>query len=481
MENRIGQPVSKFACRIRTIPAALGKIAILLASSSSFSGVALAEDSSTGPWTLQQALGDPEGLTVSGSIRVRYEAIGNQFRPGLNRNDDIVLLRTDLFAEYDTGPVRIGAELQDSRAWSTDRGSSVGTGEVNALELVQAYAGFDLDDALGEGTDTKLDLGRFTMNLGSRRLVARNNYRNTTNAFTGINARFRGHGGTAISLFYTLPQVRLPNDKPGILDNKVKWDRESFDLVFWGAYLSARPIGDAGTVEAYFLALDEDDSPDRSTRDRHLFTLGARIDRSPVTGRLDYELESAYQFGTIRAGISPAAEKLDVSAYFVHAEAGYRFPGPWAARISFHYDLASGDGPGKSWGRFDTLFGARRGEFGPTGIFGALGRANISSPGVRLEVKPGRRWDAFSMYRAAWLASASDAFASTGVRDPAGLSGNFAGHQIEGRVRYWIIPSRLQLEAGAVLILNGEFLTQAPNANRFGNPRGSYVSLDASF
>ena len=56
-----------------------------------------------------------------------------------------------------------------------------------------------------------------------------------------------------------------------------------------------------------------------------------------------------------------------------------------------------------------------------------------------------------------------------------------AGHQIEGRVRYWIIPSRLQLEAGAVLILNGEFLTQAPNANRFGNPRGSYVSLDASF
>ena len=455
--------------------------AVLLATCALFPGIACAQDGANAPPTLQQALGNPDGLTVSGSMRVRYEALGNQFRPGLDRNDDIVALRTDLLAEYDTGPVRIGAELQDSRAWSTDSGSSVGTGEVNALELVQAYAGFDLGDALGEGTDTRLDLGRFTMDLGSRRLVARNNYRNTTNAFTGVHAHFSGRNGTALSLFYTLPQQRLPGDRQGVLDNKVRWDREGFDLAFWGAHLSARPVGDSTALEAYFLVLEEGDRPGRATRNRHLFTPGVRIYRAPATGRLDFELEGAYQFGAISAGTAPGAAKLDVSAYFLHASLGYRFSGHWAPRIALQYDLASGDGTGKSWGRFDTLFGARRGEFGPTGIFGALGRANISSPGVRLEVKPGRRWDAFSMYRAAWLASASDAFASTGVRDPAGLSGNFAGHQIEGRVRYWIIPSRLQLEAGAVLILNGEFLTQAPNANRFGNPRGSYVSLDASF
>src|SRR3546814_8127613 len=36
-------------------------------------------------WSLQEALGKPEGLTISGSFRVRYEALHNQFRPGLDR------------------------------------------------------------------------------------------------------------------------------------------------------------------------------------------------------------------------------------------------------------------------------------------------------------------------------------------------------------------------------------------------------------
>src|SRR3546814_14511061 len=54
-------------------------------------------------WSLQEALGKPEGLTISGSFRVRYEALDNQFRPGLDRKDDLISLRTTLAAEYDAG------------------------------------------------------------------------------------------------------------------------------------------------------------------------------------------------------------------------------------------------------------------------------------------------------------------------------------------------------------------------------------------
>src|SRR3546814_9573207 len=54
------------------------------------------------------------------------------------------------------------------------------------------YVGADLDDALGNGTDTKIDIGRFTMDLGSRRLVGQNNFRNTTNAFAGGRLQFNG-------------------------------------------------------------------------------------------------------------------------------------------------------------------------------------------------------------------------------------------------------------------------------------------------
>src|SRR3546814_4960554 len=89
------------------------------------------------------------------------------------------------------------------------------------------------------------------------------------------------------------------------------------------------------------------------------------------------------------------AAKLDVSAYFVHAEVGYQFKAPWSPRVSVEYDLASGDKRGRNYGRFDSLYGPRRSDFGPTGIYGPLGRNNISSPGVRLEVKPDKRWDGF--------------------------------------------------------------------------------------
>src|SRR5690606_19506149 len=114
---------------------------------------------------------------------------------------------------------------------------------------------------------------------------------------------------------------------------------------------------------------------------------------------------------------------------------------------------------------------------GPTGIYGPLGRNNISSPGIRLEVKPSKRWDGFLFYRAAWLDSAADSFASTGVRDPSGQSGKFGGHQIEARARYWIVPEALRLEAGAAALFHGRFLENAPNSNRFGDTLYSYIDL----
>lgn len=437
-----------------------------------------AEADDAGP--LQQAVGDPEGLTLSGTIRVRYETLANQFRPGLKENADTVVLRSTLAAEYTTGPLRIGGELIDARAYSADRNGSVGTGEVNALELVQAYLGFDLGDVLGRGSETALDVGRFTMDLGSRRLVSRNNFRNTTNAFAGTRVQWHGAGESSVTAFYTLPLVREPADRDAILGNAVEWDRESFDLVFWGGFAS-QPVGGGATLEAYFYALDEDDSPKLQTRNRHLYTPGLRLFTKPAAGRWDYELEGAYQFGHLRESTAASARKLDVSAYTIHAEVGYRFAVPWFPRLALEYDRASGDRRGGRYGRFDNLYGSRRSDFGPTSTFGALGRSNIGSLGMRLEVAPDRRWDGFLHYSANWLDSASDSFATTGVRDPAGASGRFAGHELEARVRYWLVPDILRMDVGAAVLIDGGFLEDAPNANGYGNPAFGYFELSASF
>ncbi|HKT84897.1 MAG TPA: alginate export family protein [Novosphingobium sp.] len=433
------------------------------------------------PLTLQDAIGDPDDFTISGSIRARYEALGNDFRPGSNENDDILALRTTLLAEYRPEPVRIGAEVMDSRVYFDNAGTPVTSNDVNALELIQAYVGLDLRSALGKGTGTSLQLGRFTMDLGSRRLVGRNNYRNATNAFAGIRADFKAADKTSVTAFYTLPLVRLPSDKQAVLDNRVEWDRESFDLAFWGGFVSKPHLAGRADMELYFFGLNERDSPGVTTRNRQLYTPGLRISSEPAPGKTDFEFEGAYQFGTIRADTTVDAPVEDVSAYFVHAEVGRQFAGPWEPRLSLEYDLASGDHDGGSYNRFDSLYGTRRSDFGPTGIYGALGRSNISSPGVRLEVTPDKRWDGFVMYRAAWLESATDSFASTGVKDATGNAGTFAGHQVEGRMRYWIVPKLLRLDTGGAVLINGRFLKDAANANDYGNPVYGYFDLTATF
>lgn len=453
-----------------------------LAAATFLAGPALAQDPE--PFTLQSALGDPDNLTVTASYRVRYEALDGQVRSGLDDTDDLITLRGLLFAEYDAGPFRLGAELQDSRAYAVDAGSAVSTGEVNAFELIQGYVGIDIDgDGDGEdGTTATADIGRFTMDLGSRRLVGRNNFRNTTNAFTGARFEATGARNAYYTSFYTLPHIRLPNDKEEILDNEVEFDDETFNLTFWGGFTQQpKFFGNDIALELYFYALDEDDSPSRPTRDRELYTPGFRIYRNPAADKIDFELEGIYQLGSISASSAADAAELDVSAWSAHADVGYTFSGGWNPRVIVEYDIATGDDGEGDFNRFDALYGVRRPDWGPTSIYGPLGRANIHSVGTRLEVKPSSRLDGFVGYRAAWLYDERDTFASTGVRDPAGLSGDFAGHQIEARARYFLIPGLLRLEAGGAVLFPGEFLDDAPNASGNGATTYGYIDLTAAF
>ena len=52
---------------------------------------------------LHEAIGSPDNLNLSGSFRPRIEVIDGQFRPEAATSDQLLSLRTTLFAEYDTG------------------------------------------------------------------------------------------------------------------------------------------------------------------------------------------------------------------------------------------------------------------------------------------------------------------------------------------------------------------------------------------
>ncbi|MGV3510968.1 MAG: alginate export family protein [Novosphingobium sp.] len=423
--------------------------------------LALPARAEEGPWTL------------SASARLRVESISGQFRPlPVPATDSMVSLRTELAASYDAGPVQFNAEMWDARAWGQDARSSANTAEVNALELVQANVAVKL---AGKGA---LTLGRYTLDLGNRRVVARQRFRNTTNAFTGAHFSLDKGRGRKLDVMLALPHQRLPDDREGIRADRVKWDRESFDVVFVGAHGTLPDIL-GGTLQPYAFGLFERDSAKLATANRRIGTVGARHYAKAMAGAWDHDIEAALQFGKARrtAGAADHTD-LDVLAWFVHADAGYTFATGWSPRVVAMFDAASGDkGDMRKFTRFDTLYSARRFEFGPNGLYGPFRRSNIVSPSLRLEVIPSKRTDAFVAWRTAWAENRHDQFAATGVRDANGASGNLGGHQIEGRVRHWIVPGLLQAEGGAAVLLKRRLLRDAPNAPPTGNTTYGYVDL----
>ena len=73
-------------------------------------------------------------------------------------------------------------ELWDSRVSGDKAGTPLLTGEVNRFELIQAYyVEWKPTAPFGRDTNATIQAGRFLLNLGSRRLVAADDYRNTTN------------------------------------------------------------------------------------------------------------------------------------------------------------------------------------------------------------------------------------------------------------------------------------------------------------
>ncbi|WP_017665448.1 alginate export family protein [Porphyrobacter sp. AAP82] len=418
-------------------------------------------------------------LELGASVRARFEAIDGQARAGFNSADELASFRTILTADYHITPeVHVVAELWDSRAYGGNRGTPVSTGEVNTLEPAQAYLGVALPGALGTGTKVDLQAGRFLLALGSRRLVAADEYRNTTNSSTGIRADIAAPGGWKATLVYILPQQRLPDDRASLLDNDVALDRESFDAVLWGGLVTRTNTLAGAMAEVGFIHFGERDAPGRPTRDRSLDTVFARLIRDPKPAAWDFEVEGIVQRGTVSTSLAASASAQDVRAWFVHGDLGYTFAGGWRPRVALEYDHASGDGRGGSYGRFDPILGMRRADLAPGALYNAILRSNLISPGVRLEAVPGKKTDLMVSYRPFWLAAREDAFSSTGVRDATGRSGRFAGHQLDARLRY-SLTSKIRLEADVVLLAKGRFLREAPNA-----PPGAwtkYISLNTTF
>ena len=391
----------------------------------------------------------PDWLDLGFENRTRFESYDHPWRAsqaiGTGQTDAQIAMRSRVrIGLGGDGPVRFLFEGQDSRSFlDKDRGDFRDTTTVNEFDILQLLGALTLNNVLGTGLRTDVHFGRMTMDLGRRRLIARNDFRNTTNAFDGFHWQLSQGNTWRIRAFATQPVVR----------DEVRLDQQYHNLLFWGTYLESRHVP-WFQVDAYYFGLNDQRVPNGTTH-RTYSTAGGRLYKDPKPGEPDYEIETSWQTGH--------RGNTDHFAHFQHLDLGYTFNLPWTPRLVFHYDYASGDRkPGDSQNEgFDTLFGARRFEFGPTGVWGPFFRTNLQSPGWRLIVTPAPNVILQVKHRVSYLAQSQDFFGSSGLRDTTGNAGTSLGHDVELRAQ-WAFNSNLDVDVGYVHWFKGSYFDRLP-------------------
>lgn len=446
-------------------------------------GVASAADA-VAPWRLEKALAAPDWFSLGGTYRLRYETLNHPYRAGASGSDEILVGQLLLNARVTLNAFYANFELEDARQELADSGTALGTDSVDTFEPLQAYVGMRFDEVFAKGDHLDVTAGRMTINLGSRRFVARNNFRNTINSFTGVHALWKRPDGVEAHAFYVRPVQRKPSDFDSLLDNDTELDTESSDVSLWGVFGAVPEAFGETNLEAFFYGFRSRDHVGVPAADRDIYTPGFRLYKKPAAQSWDFETEASYQFGTSRLSTAASdSNDLQHRAEFFHGEIGYTLDAKMSPRLELSYDYASGDDDptDNENNRYDTLYGARRFDFGPTGIYGAFARSNISSPGMRLEAKPLQKLSGMVGYRAVWLASDRDQYTSARLQDASGNSGSFVGHQIEAQAQYNVRPGNLVLELGAAHLIHGRFLEDAPNAPGEGDTTYIYASALTTF
>lgn len=392
--------------------------------------------------------------------RLRYEYRDDDVRRlDPTDTDKPLLLRTRAWLGIRNvwDPLRFSFELTDSRSRASHYVPD--NRDVNRMELIQGYAELHFDDVLapdprGNARPLVVRAGRMAFESLDRRMVARNEWRNTSNSFSGLRMQLGTDANDwQLEAWSLHPLTRLLSavDKPNL---DVRFDAVLFHWRAWSQSL---------TIEPHFFRLQQQASAANAFRDRNLLAPALRVYGRFAGAAINYDVTVMKQHG------SDGGQRVDAESLMV--EVGYSWARhPWRPRLSAFYGYASGDeNPAdNSQQRFERFYGFAR----PWSADDYFTFENIHAPKLRLEFQPiaGVRVDAgYSWFR---LASATDRFqnllAGTAAnRDRSGQSGSETGQNWDMRVRF-ALTSQLQTTLGYSSFRHGNF-TRARQRAATGN------------
>ncbi len=436
-----------------------------------------------------EAFEDLNWLDLGLEYRARFEHRDNDFRRNTENIDEPILLRTRAYVGIKDilDPLRLAIEVQDSRRNHSDYTREYDTRDVDQSDVIQGYAElyfketpFGKDD-LGNNRPFSVKAGRLAWESLDRRLIARNEWRNTTNSFQGVRAILgEKRNDWQLEAFAVKPVQRFTT----------KLDEVDHSQDFYGVIGDWRGWSEYVTLQPYYFLLKQDGNkvkynPDgKEYSDRAFFTAAqqneARIDRTIHTAGLrayaafnsgwDYDASYVKQWGDQDRFLSNALGKINVDhdAHAYNAEVGYTFKTSWKPRVSASYGVASGDdrtavaaNDRSNNQRFDRLFGFAR----PWSNNDYIQMENIRTPKLHLEFDPKVSFlenvkvdTSFSWYR---LDSASDRWnAGANLQDRTGKSGTDLGKEIDLRVRF-PLNQYASLNIGYAHFWAGDFVKDA--------------------
>lgn len=406
---------------------------------------------------LKHALNLPDWIDFGLENRTRFETLDHSFRRIQSGTGPQVFLRSRVRLGVNLGVFGLLFEGEDSRTLLDNPGDFVNASTVNQVDILQLLGSLSLENVMGTGLRTDVHFGRLTMDFGKRRLIARNDFRNTTNAFEGVHWQIGEEKSWRIRAFFVEPVLR----------DDIRFDAGSKNSLFWGTFIENFQISWMH-VNVFYFGLN-DQRFQNITLNRTYGTYGVRGYKPDAVGGFDYEFDGAIQTGRF-------GEK-DHFAFNPNVEVGYTFDIPWTPRFLVQYVYASGtrNPTGSQSQNFDPLFGARRFDLMPTGIFGPFVRSNISSPGWRIIVKPEKGWTFQFKHRVWYLAQSRGPFVGGALQDPTGGSGKFLGHDVELRA-VWKINDNLEFDAGYDHWFKGSYFDRLPASA--GLPPGGNLDTD---
>ncbi len=457
---------------------------------------------------------DTNWLDLGLEQRFRYEYRDNDFRRrdqredkrGSQTVDEPLLLRTRAYVGIKNilDPLRAVLEIQDSRQNLGGYVNEIETRDTNDLHILQGYLELNFKetflgkDPLGNDRPIWVRAGRHAWEAGDRRLIARNEWRNTTNNFYGLRANIGDKKNDwQLELHAVNPVQRFSS-----ADDKTDKSQD-----FYGAILNYRGWSDVVTFEPSYFLLKQDGDKVKFDANGVAARSSARIDREIHTGVLraygvipatQFDFDGSYnkQWGKVQRELTSGGEKIEVDhdAHAYNIEIGYNVKHPWKPRISTFYGVATGDQrtPGAAstnaavaadrspMERFERLFGFAR----PWSNDDYIQMENIRTNKVRLEFDPKISFldnvkvdTGFSWYR---LDSALDQWNAGGrVEDRTVGSGRDLGKEFDLRVRF-PINQYTSLNLGYAYFWGGDFVA-SPRTFRASSLGGQNRSSESEF